>query len=238
MNVLSIGNSFSSDAQRYLHRIAAADGVEINCINLYIGGCTLERHHRFMKSEGKEYVLEVNGEHSFFNVSLKQALLNRNWQFITFQQRSAYSVDYDTYQPYLCKLSEYVRDLCPKAKQLIHQTWSYEEGNGYMRDIGFESSDAMFEKIEAAYNKAAEDIKADMLIPSGKLFNTLYHKGVGPLHRDGCHASNGLGRYAIALLWYAMLTGNDVTDNSFCHFDEPVSEKDINITKETVKNLL
>ncbi len=31
MDILSIGNSFSTDAQRYLHGIAKADGVEFNC---------------------------------------------------------------------------------------------------------------------------------------------------------------------------------------------------------------
>ena len=30
MNVLSIGNSFSQDAQRYLHSIARADGMGLN----------------------------------------------------------------------------------------------------------------------------------------------------------------------------------------------------------------
>ena len=30
MNVLSIGNSFSQDAQRYLHQIAAADGYDVS----------------------------------------------------------------------------------------------------------------------------------------------------------------------------------------------------------------
>ena len=29
MQVLSIGNSFSQDAQRYLHQISEADGVDI-----------------------------------------------------------------------------------------------------------------------------------------------------------------------------------------------------------------
>ena len=29
MNILSIGNSYSMDAQRYLHQIAEADGVEL-----------------------------------------------------------------------------------------------------------------------------------------------------------------------------------------------------------------
>ncbi|MGN1128615.1 MAG: DUF4886 domain-containing protein, partial [Candidatus Flemingiibacterium sp.] len=44
LKVLSIGNSFSQDAQRWLHDIAAADGVELLAKNLYIGGCSLERH--------------------------------------------------------------------------------------------------------------------------------------------------------------------------------------------------
>ena len=38
MNVLSIGNSFSQDAQRYLHRIAKVDSFTLNTFNLYIGG--------------------------------------------------------------------------------------------------------------------------------------------------------------------------------------------------------
>ncbi len=38
MYILSMGNSFSQDAQRYLHRIAAADGVEFYICNLFIGG--------------------------------------------------------------------------------------------------------------------------------------------------------------------------------------------------------
>ena len=41
MNILAIGNSFSQDAMRYLHKIAKADGVEFECFNIYIGGCSL-----------------------------------------------------------------------------------------------------------------------------------------------------------------------------------------------------
>ena len=44
MNILSIGNSFSQDAQRYLHQIATAGGEELNVFNLYIGGSTLSMH--------------------------------------------------------------------------------------------------------------------------------------------------------------------------------------------------
>ena len=61
MNVLSIGNSFSQDAQRYLHRIAKADGCNLNTFNLYIGGCPLSLHYRNMISEERraKYIVEV-----------------------------------------------------------------------------------------------------------------------------------------------------------------------------------
>ena len=60
MNILSIGNSFSTDAQRYLHQIAKADGEVLKCYNLCIGGCTLSRHYRNMLSEQQKYDLEMN----------------------------------------------------------------------------------------------------------------------------------------------------------------------------------
>ena len=43
MKILSIGNSFSEDAQRYLKLIAGANGRELTCVNLYIGGCSLKK---------------------------------------------------------------------------------------------------------------------------------------------------------------------------------------------------
>ena len=56
MKLLSIGNSFSVDAHRWLHDIAAAHGEEIYNVNLYIAGCSLKRH--WIRSEerrvGKE----------------------------------------------------------------------------------------------------------------------------------------------------------------------------------------
>ncbi len=78
MNILSIGNSFSQDAHRYLHRIAKADGYILNTFNLYIGGCPLSLHYRNMLSEERAYMLEMNGESTGFKVSLKDALLNRD----------------------------------------------------------------------------------------------------------------------------------------------------------------
>lgn len=157
MNILSIGNSFSQDAQRYLHQIARADGVKLTCVNLYIGGCPLSRHYRNMLSEKSEYSLEVNGSNTGFCVSLKDALLNRDWDVITIQQVSHNSMSYDTYQPYLDTLMAYVRQLAPKAKIAVHQTWAYEQDSKRLNEeLGYSDYKQMLSDVTNAYQTAAQ----------------------------------------------------------------------------------
>ena len=67
MKILAIGNSYSSDATRYLYGIARADGVKIKVVNLYIGGCSLYRHYRNMLSSEKAYTMELDGISSGFS---------------------------------------------------------------------------------------------------------------------------------------------------------------------------
>ena len=235
MNILSIGNSFSQDAQRYLHRIAKADGFDLNTFNLYIGGCPLSLHYRNMISEERAYTLEMNGESTEFKVSLKDALLNRDWDVVTIQQVSSKSPYYETFQPYLDKIVEYVRLCVPKAKIAIHQTWAYEQdSHGLNVELGYNNHTDMFRDVKASYEKAAEEINADFVIPSGEVFQSLIESGIEKVHRDTFHASYGIGRYALGLLWYFILSGNDVKNNTFCDFDEEISEKEIIIAKEGV----
>ena len=235
MNILSIGNSFSQDAQRYLHRIAKADGFDLNTFNLYIGGCPLSLHYRNMISEERAYTLEMNGESTEFKVSLKDALLNRDWDVVTIQQVSSKSPYYETFQPYLDKIVEYVRLCVPKAKIAIHQTWAYEQdSHGLNVELGYNNHTDMFRDVKASYEKATEEINADFVIPSGEVFQSLIESGIEKVHRDTFHASYGIGRYALGLLWYFILSGNDVKNNTFCDFDEEISEKEIIIAKECV----
>lgn len=237
MNILSIGNSFATDAQRYLHRIARADGVEIRTVNLYIGGCPLSLHYRNMLSEEEAYSLEVNGEKTGFMVSLKKALLSQEWDYITFQQASHFSFDYETYNPYLTELVSYVRKCCPKAKIIVHETWAYEEDSERLMNVGYEHANNMYQDLHNAYKLAAKQIQADGIIPSGTLMQKLIMAGIPKVHRDTFHASYGLGRYAIGLLWYKVLVGNDVSENTFDDFDEVVSEHEIKIAKQCVQEL-
>ncbi len=238
MNILSIGNSFSEDAQRYIHQIAKADGVEINAFNLYIGGCPLWHHYQNMLGEEKAYTLGMNGESTGFKVSLKEALLNRNWDVVTLQQASMLSHDYSTYEPYLQKLAEYVRLCVPNAKIVVHQTWAYEQGGELLQRAGYSDYKAMLCNIKKAYETGAGKINADMIIPSGELFDALLQNGIEKVHRDTFHASYGLGRYALGLLWYSFLTGKSIENISFNDFDEEITEEQLRIAKRCVLELV
>lgn len=238
MNVLCIGNSFSEDATRYLHGIARADGVELQVVNLYIGGCSLERHYRNMLSGERVYELQCNGHRTRFSVSLGEALLNREWDVITIQQASHYSFDFESYTPYISSLAEFVRKCAPKAKIYMHQTWAYEEGSERLaRVAGYGRSAGMLADIVSAYDSAAKLISADGIIPSGRLIGVLSAAGGQGLYHDTYHMSKGLGRYALGLLWYSVLCGADVLDNSFCDTDTPLSDDEMLLVKKCVEAL-
>lgn len=237
MRVLSIGNSFSQDATRYLHRIAAADKVDMETVNLYIPGCPLERHYRNMLSGERVYDLHYNGQVTGFKVSMEEALLSRKWDVITLQQQSVSSPHWDTFEPYATALYDYVKECSPKAKVYLHQTWALETGSDRMKATGFENYDQMFAHIEANYKRCHALLENDGIIPSGRLLADILHKGVPSVHRDGLHVTLGLGRYALGLLWYHVLTGNQVTDNTFSDFDEPISDQEIAMVKAYVDAL-
>ena len=237
MNILSIGNSFSRDAQRYLHQIAKADGVNIQCFNLYIGGCPLSKHYQKLFSEEQAYILEMNGYSTGFLVSLKEALLSREWDIITVQQASGQSYNYDTYQPYLDTLVEWVRRFSPKAKIVVHQTWAYEQGSKLLEGLNYSDYKQMLADVISAYQKAAQRIDAAFIIPSGEVFGALLENGIEKVHRDTFHAKLGVGRYALGLIWYTMLTGNDVVENTFCDFDEEVTAEQMEIAKKCVQEV-
>ena len=227
MRVLAIGNSFSSDAMRYLHRIAEAEETEIKTVNLFIGGCPLSRHYANMHSGAPEYDFEFNGERTGIKVSLMQALQSDIWDVVTLQQASSLSIDYDTYQPYLNALAEYVRIHAPKARIYIHQTWAYEEGSKRLcSELGYARRNDMYNDLKASYLKAASVLGAPV-IPSGRVFEELSQMGVKGLYRDTFHASLGIGRLALGMVWYETLTNKSCTSENTLRLDEPVSKNDL-----------
>lgn len=238
MKILSIGNSFSQDAHKYLHGIAKADGFDLKTVNLYIGGCALRTHYLNMLDDVSAYGFEFNGEHMGLKVSIRQALVSDDWDYITLQQASPVSGNSDTYFPYIEELVKYVRKYCPKAKIVLHQTWAYEENSEKLKKVGYQSTKDMFNAVRTAYEKAAVAICADGIIPCGEVMYNAQKNGIERIHRDSSHAALGVGRYLLALTWYGFLTGKDISNNAFDDFDEDVSKEERQIAVQTVNKIL
>ena len=99
LKVLAIGNSFSQDATAMLETLN--DSLYVR--NLYIGGCSLERHYNNMISHEAAYSYEMLGLR-LFKISLNEALLQREWDVITLQQVSGNSGMPESFYPYLTEL--------------------------------------------------------------------------------------------------------------------------------------
>ena len=63
----------------------------------------------------------------------------------------------------------------------------------------------------------------------------LIENGITRLHRDSFHASFDVGRYALALLWFRVLTGKSVLDNGFkCPVGE-ITDEEYTVIKKCVE---
>jgi hypothetical protein len=186
-----------------------------------------------MLSEDKAYNFVVNGEYTGLFVNLQEVLLSLgSFDVITFQQVSHQAPRYDTYQPYLNELVALARKCAPKAKIYLQETWAYEQGSARLtNELHYEDQADMYRDVHDAYKKAAEEIGADGIIPSGEAMLHLAQSGVRA-HRDGFHASLAAGRYAIALTWAGALLGLDPRQNTFSDFDVPATEAEILAAKE------
>lgn len=96
----------------------------------------------------------------------------------------------------------------------------------------------MFDEIKKCYDKAAIDIHADGIIPSGAAMENALALGLPSIHRDTFHAKLGLGRFLLALVWYRYFTGNSIDEIEFQQFEEPVDESEYQLVIEAVKKTL
>ena len=246
MNVLSIGNSFSQDAQRFLHAIAAADGVELDCANLYVGGCSLEQHAAFLESGEPVYDREWNGAPAGQKISLRAAVESRPWDIITLQQASHLSGDARSYFPYLEQLAAYLRQTCPQTALYLHETWAYEPDSTHPAFVRYGSDMAqMYGQLREAYYAAARRLELP-LIPVGDGIQRLREevpafdrsRGGRSLTRDGFHLSWVYGRYAAGLIWYRALTGRDVCTLSYVPADPQAPDETDSAVLQAIRRVV
>lgn len=249
--ILAVGNSFSDDAMAYLYQMASADNVEVKTVNLYIGGCSLQRHCENIDSGDACYEYHLNGRETDRMISIKEALQEEDWDYITIQQASHDSGQMDSYYPYTEKLLAYVREYCKEAKILLHQTWAYETDSTHELFGRYDYDQGkMYAALKACYSRVQEEFGLEV-IPSGDLIQKLrgtkefdYKNGGISLCRDGFHMSFDYGRYAVAALWYKILCDGDIANNSFLPenaengiLKQNISMENINLIKKMVETM-
>ena len=242
MKVLAIGNSFSDDATYYLHQILEAAGVDSYIVNLYIGGCPLERHWKNIEEDLADYTHWVNGQKTERMVSIREMLEEETWDVIVTQQVSSNSGWKDTYEPFLGDMLAYLKKKQPQAKIYFHQTWAYEKDSTHSSFARYHrNQQEMYERLKDAYAVMAE--KYDLpLILSGDLIQKVrqlpwFANGEKCICRDGFHMHFIYGRYATGCAWAKKIFGVNITGYPFVpHTDKlPDEEADMEIIRAILK---
>ncbi len=227
MNVLSIGNSFSTNAHKFLPHMAKAAGKELLLCNLFIGGCSLEQHWNNWREEKTAYDYEVYLPNETElsrapEVALHEAVEDEEWDIITIQQCSHLSGIPESYSPYLSELAEYCRMVQPKAKIMLHQTWAYEADTNHSGFASYgRSTQTMYEALTEAYANASMDTDIDLIIPSGRAWQTARNTISNRLTVDDGYHGNDLGCYLAGACFYEMIFNESIFGNDFILPDVP-----------------
>ena len=216
IRVLCIGNSFSWDAvEQELVPLCDAKGVQVEVHNLYYGGCSLQQHAEFLIKDTAAYSHRVctNAEPRVIKdtITLKQALRDGEYDFISLQQASHDSGIRSSYEPWLSLLIDSVRAYQPNAQLFWMQTWAYSQDAKHPAYPRYHSNQQeMWDSIQACTPKCLP------VIPCGAAIQNARQTKLGDtLCRDGYHLNYVYGRYTASCVWFEMLTGKDVRRNSY-----------------------
>ena len=244
IRVLCIGNSFSWDAvEQELVPLCDAEGIQVEIHNLYYGGCSLAQHADFLMRDTAAYSHRVcsNQSPSFHGrdgegfrvvrdtISLRQALREGKYDYISLQQASHDSGIRASYEPWLSLLIDTVRAYQPEAQICWMQTWAYSRDAKHPAYPRYHSDQQeMWDSIVSCTYYVMDIMKMKLpslkgggggrplLIPCGTAIQLARQTKLGDtLCRDGYHLNYVYGRYTAACVWYEILTGKDVRRNRY-----------------------
>lgn len=218
IKILTIGNSFGLDATRYIPWISREAGINVMVGNLYISGGLLSEHDDNIKNNNKSYSFysryHVDGaitNDSIENYSVDDALDLEEWDYVFFNQASAQSGVYDTFQPYLNDIISYVKSKQPNIKIALMPTWAYSSD---FDDSRFDKYDrnqlTMYNDISEAYKNVMSEVEFDVIIPAGTAIQNArtdnYIMGIErELTLDGYHLSDAGGFIACVTLFKTLV---------------------------------
>lgn len=231
VKILAVGNSFSEDAvEEHLSDLAREEGLVVVIGNMYIGGCSLERHvnnyrngaadYRYRKIDPDGTMTEIRG------YTLKEAFADEDWDYVSVQQASHFSGFPETYRPWLADLTGILRTELPHAEIMFHQTWAYSPDSRHSAFADYGSDQMkMYGMILSTVSSETEKVGIELIIPSGTAIQNARTSFLGTdLTRDGYHLALPLGRYIAACTWLEAVLGVNPVGNGYC--PESLTEKE------------
>jgi hypothetical protein len=173
VRLLTVGNSFSQNATRYLKDLAAARGHVLIHQPAVVGGASMALHWDKVEQHRKD----PQDRRGLYGTKggLKEMLAAEPWDFVTIQQASIRSHDVATYRPYAGQLVAFIKKHAPRAEVLIHQTWAYRRDDPRFRVAAPRpgepaTQEAMYQGLTIAYMTIALELGLRR-IPVGDAFH-------------------------------------------------------------------
>lgn len=221
LKIFAIGNSFSVDAlEQEFHAICEAAGKDVIVGNMYIGGCSIERHVGNIADDIADYSYRKIGTDGSRTVTegatLARMIHDEDWDIITVQQASHDSGMPETYAK-LGELVEWIHSQCPDAVIMFHQTWAYAKNSDHWGFARYGNDQKrMYKSIMHTVRTQMRRNGINAVIPSGTAIQNARRTKLGDdLTRDGFHLDYRIGRYIASATWFEAVTGMSVVGNSY-----------------------
>lgn len=245
IKILSIGNSFSQDTMEHLAEILKSLGYEkIKLGNLYIGGCSINKHLDNIESESKKYEYFTNSGNGWTctpETSSNDAVKSENWDWISIQPGTADGsrvTDPESYKN-LPKLCAKVRALANEnAKLAFTMTWFGEPDNPHPEMVSYNGDQLKMYGLltEIIQNTVLPMNCVDVITPIGTAVQNARTSSLNPVCRDGYHLTFDTGRYFAGLTFVKALLDENIDNIKYA--PDGVSERDKKIAIESANNAI
>ena len=243
IRLLMISNSFGDDTVQWVHEISEDLEVDFTIANLYIGGCTLEKHLNNLINNNSSYEYVVYNKDNktwerHANTSISSALFLEDWNYVALQQGSTESGVSSTYSM-ISQIMDKVLEIKDNVKFVWNMTWAYQQDSGHV-NFGNYNNDQSFmydSIIKAVQDNIVTNNRFEIIVPNGTAIQNARTSYIGDtLCRDEyCHLTYDLGRYIAGLTMVGALTNKNISE---VEFSPGLSDYQKLVAIESVQNAL
>jgi hypothetical protein len=172
VRLLTVGNSFSQNATKYLDQIVESDGNKLIHHRCVIGGSGPDQHLAKVAAHAKD----PKDKAGLYGTgkSLEEELVAEKWDIITIQQASIRSHDAETYRPGMKNLYEFIKKHAPTSEVVLHETWAYRVDDPRFTKPSDKAGEPktqkeMYEGLSKSYRTIAKELGV-RIIPVGDAF--------------------------------------------------------------------